>query len=87
MKTYWLIALLRSIGTNHVLNEHENADQYGSFAIPSEIMPYQSYPESLVNQNEIPIELSGYPAHLALIMSLMSMKMLTNMAHLQYHPR
>ena len=29
----------------------------GSFAIPSEIMRYRSYPESLVNQNEIPIEL------------------------------
>ena len=28
----------------------------GSFAIPSEIMAYQSYPESVVNQNEIPIE-------------------------------
>ena len=41
-------------------------------------MPYQSYPKSLVNQNEIPIEF---------IMSLTSMKMLTNMAHLQYRPR
>ena len=50
--------LTSSSGTNYVLNEHEDVDQYGSFAIPSEIIPYQSYPESLVNQNEIIIELS-----------------------------
>ena len=46
-----------SSGTNYVLNEHEDVDQCGSFAIPPKIMPYQSYPESLVNQNEIAIEL------------------------------
>ena len=55
-------------------NEHEDVDQYGSFAIPSKIMPYQSYPESLVNQNEIPIEL------------FTNMKMLTNLTHMQNHP-
>ena len=49
---------MSSSGTNYVPNEHEDVDQYGSFTIPSEIMPYQSYPKSLVNQNEIPIELS-----------------------------
>ena len=49
--------LTSSSSTNYVLNEHEDVDQYESFAIPSEIMLYQSYPESLVNQNEIPIEL------------------------------
>ena len=54
----WLIMLTSSSGTNYILNEHEDVGQYGSFAKPSEIMPYQSYPESLVNQNEIPIELS-----------------------------
>ena len=70
-----------SSDTNHVPNEHEDADQYDSYAVPSKIMPYQSYPKSLVNQNEIPIEL------LALIMSLTNMTILTNMAHLQYHPR
>ena len=37
--------------TNHALNEHEDVDQYGAFAIPSTLMPYQSYPESVVNQN------------------------------------
>ena len=78
---------MSSSDTNYVPNEHEDADQYDSYAIPSKIMPYQSYPKSLVNQNEILIELLCYWAHLALIMSLTSMKMLTNMAHLQYRPR
>ena len=31
--------LTSSSGTNHVPNEHEDVDQYGSFAILSEIMP------------------------------------------------
>ena len=47
---------MSSSGTNYVLNEHKDVDQYCSFAIPSELMPYQSYPDSLVTQNEIPIE-------------------------------
>ena len=42
---------------NNVPHEHEDVYQYGSFAIPSKTMPYQSYPEILVNQNENPIEL------------------------------
>ena len=50
--------LTSSSGTNYVPNEHEDIDQYGSFTIPSKIMPCSSYPESLVNQNEILIELS-----------------------------
>ena len=50
--------LTSSSGTNYVLNEHEDVDQYGSFSIPSELVLYQSTPESLVNQNEIPVELS-----------------------------
>ena len=54
----WLIMLTTSSGTNYVVNEHENVNQYGSLAIPSEIMLYQSHHESLVNQNEILIELS-----------------------------
>ena len=83
----WLSMLTSSSGTNHVLNEHEDVDQYSLFAIPSEIMLYQSHPESLVNQSEIPIELSCERSHLALIMSLTSMMILTNMDHLQYHPR
>ena len=48
--------LTSSSGTNYVPNEHEDIDQYGSFTIPSEIMPCKRYPESLVNQNGIPIE-------------------------------
>ena len=50
--------LTNSSGTNYVLNKHEDVDRYGSFAIPSEIILYEIYPESLVNQNEIFIELS-----------------------------
>ena len=49
---------MSSSDTNYVPNEHEDADQYDSYAIQSKIMPYQSYPKILVNQNEIPIELS-----------------------------
>ena len=36
---YWVIMLTSSSGTNHVPNEQEDVDQYGSFAIPSGIMP------------------------------------------------
>ena len=64
----WLFILTSSSGTNYVLNEHD-VDQYGSFAMPSKIKPYQNYPESVVNQNEIHIELLCKQAHLALIMS------------------
>ena len=56
-KPYWVILLTSYSGTNYILNEHEGVDQYGSFAIPSELMLYQGHPESLVNQNEILIEL------------------------------
>ena len=41
---------MSSSDTNYVPNEHEDADQYDSYAI--------TYPKSLVNQNEILIELS-----------------------------
>ena len=50
--------LTSSSGTNCVPNEHEDVDQYDSYAIPNKILSYQIYPENLVNQNEIPIELS-----------------------------
>ena len=49
--------LTNSSGTNYVLNEHEDVDQYDSYAVPSKIIPCKSYPESLVNQNDVPIEL------------------------------
>ena len=50
--------LTSSSGTNYVLNEHEDVGQYGSLAIPFEVMLYQSHSEGLVNQNEILIEVS-----------------------------
>ena len=55
---YWVIVLTSFSGTNPVPNEHEGVDRYGSFSIPSELVLYQSHPESLVKQNEILIELS-----------------------------
>ena len=50
--------LTSSSGTNYIPNEHEGIDQYGSFSIPSELVLYQSQPESLANENETPVELS-----------------------------
>ena len=50
--------LTSSSGANYVPNEHEDIDQYGSFSILSELVLYQSHPESLVNENEISVELS-----------------------------
>ena len=55
---YWVIVLTSSSGTNYVPDEHEDVDENGSFAIPSEIIPCLSYPVSLVNQNETPDDLS-----------------------------
>ena len=52
--------LTKSSGTNHSLNDHEDVDQYGPYAIPSEVMQCYSHPASLVNQNEIPIDLLCY---------------------------
>ena len=51
--------LTSSSGTIYVPNEHESVDQYGSFSIPSELVLYQSHPESLMNQNEILIVLTS----------------------------
>ena len=50
--------LTSSSGIDYVLNKHEDVGRYGSLAIPLDDMSYQSYPESLVNQNEIPVDLS-----------------------------
>ena len=50
--------LTSSSGTNYVPNEHEGVDQYGLFSIPSELVLHQRHPESLMNQNEILIELA-----------------------------
>ena len=48
---------MNSSGTNYVLNGHDDVDQYDSYAIASTTISCENYPESLVNQNEIPIEL------------------------------
>ena len=55
---YWVIVLTSSSDTDYISNEHEGVHQYGSFAIPSKLMLYQSHPESSLNQNEVLIELS-----------------------------
>ena len=52
------IELTSSSGTNYILNEHEDVDQYGPYAIASDIMPCYSYPASLANQNDISFDLS-----------------------------
>ena len=84
---FWVIALTSSSCTDYTLNEHKDFDQYDLFEMPSDIMPCYNYPESLVNQNEMPISLWCQQVHLAQIMSLTSMKILTNMAHLLYDLR
>ena len=45
-------------GTNYVLNEHEDAGQYGPYVILSEVMPCYRYPASLLDQFEILIDSS-----------------------------
>ena len=77
---------MNSFGTNYILNDDNNLEQYYQNAMPSHIMPCYSYPTSLINQNKIPIELVCSRAHLTLIMSLMSMTMLANMAHMHLPP-
>ena len=36
---YWVIMLTSLSGSVYALNEHKDVDQYGPYAIPSEIMP------------------------------------------------
>ena len=62
----WLIILTSSYGTNYVFNGHEDFDQYGSLAIPSEIMPCYSYPANLVNQNWVIVLTSSSDTNYAL---------------------
>ena len=55
--------LTNSFGTyNYLLNE--DIGQYDLYAIPSQIMPFHSYPASLVNQNEIHIKSSSSTNHI-----------------------
>ena len=46
-----------STGHKYALKEYEYVEHYVSCVIPSKIMTYQSYPESLVNQNAISVDL------------------------------
>ena len=78
---------MSSSDTNYVLNEQEDIDQYDPYVITPELMLLYSYHASLVNQNAVPVELSCYQAHLALIMPLTCMKIFTYMAQMQYHLR
>ena len=54
----WFIALMDSLDTNYIFTNNKNLGQYDQNAIPSQIMPCYSYPGNLINQNEIPIELT-----------------------------
>ena len=54
----WFIALMDSFDTNYIFTNNKNLGQYDQNAIPSQIMPCYSYPGNLINQNEIPIELT-----------------------------
>ena len=54
----WLIASIDSFGTNYIFTNNKYLGQYDQNAIPSQIMPCYSYPGNLINQNEIPIELT-----------------------------
>ena len=55
---YWVIVVTSSSCSNCVLNEHEYFEKYGLYVMPSELILCYRYNVSLVNQNEIPIELS-----------------------------
>ena len=47
-----------SFDTNYIFTNNKNLGQYDQIAIPSQTMPSYSYPGNLINQNEIPIELT-----------------------------
>ena len=54
----WFIALIYSFYTNNIFNNNKDLGQYEQNAIPSQIMPCYTYPAKLINQNEIPTELT-----------------------------
>ena len=56
--SYWDITMKTSHGMNYVLNEHLDLSQHVPYAILSETMLYYRYSASLMNQNEILIELT-----------------------------
>ena len=69
------------------VNGRKDLGHYDLYAMPSQTMACYSYPACLINPNEIIIELPCQRIHLARIMSFMSIKMLSNMAYMQYHLR
>ena len=79
----FIVNMLKSaFGTDHAISEHKYIDQCDPSTIPSELMPCFIYSAHLVSWNAISIALFCYPPHLALVMSLTSMKILTNMTHM-----
>ena len=44
---------MNSFDTNHIVNDNKNLGQYDQNSIPSQIMPWYSYPTSSMNQNVI----------------------------------
>ena len=80
---YWGIILTTLYGTNYVLNEHMYFSRYGPYSIPSDTVPWYSYPASLENQN--PCWLNLLRNSFDTLTTLMSMKILISMVHLQYH--
>ena len=49
---------MNSFDTNYIFTNNKNLGQYDQNAILSQIMPCYSYPGNMINQNEIPIELT-----------------------------
>ena len=52
--------LINSYGTDCVLRENKDLNQYGSYDILSKIMPCYNFPVHLVNQHSVPVELPYY---------------------------
>ena len=48
---------MNSFDTNYNLHDNKYLGQYDLYAMQSQIMALYSYPASLMNQNEVPIEL------------------------------
>ena len=48
---------MKSFDSNYILTDKKDLDQYDLYAMPSQFMACYSYLESLLYENEIPIEL------------------------------
>ena len=78
--------LTNSTATNWVTNEREDVEKYRSFSIPSKKIDIKAILKVEWIKVEFVLSYCVERSHLALIMSLTSIKMLTNMTHMQYHP-